>query len=88
MSSQGEMGADARPPFEGWQGRHMAVTLFIAVVDAAGLGSRWPLRSPSRRPWPCSWWRYLRKLVVFKEMFTGIDSFPLMAVPFSYWPPN
>ncbi len=24
------------------------------------------------------------QLVVFKEMFTGIDSFPLMAVPFCY----
>jgi len=60
----------------------MALTLFIAVVVLLALG--FPVAfalAISAALAVFAGGRY-PQLVVFKEMFTGIDSFPLMAVPF------
>ncbi len=60
----------------------MTVTLLIAVVVLLALGV--PVAFALAMSASLAVWvggRY-PQLVVFKEMFTGLDSFPLMAVPF------
>ena len=60
----------------------MALTLFLAIVVLLALG--FPVAfalAISASLAVFAGGRY-PQLVVFKEMFTGIDSFPLMAVPF------
>ena len=59
----------------------MGITLFVAIIVLLTLGFPVALRWPSRPPWR-SLWADVIQLIVFKEMFTGIDNFPLMAVPF------
>ena len=60
----------------------MAVTLFIAVVVLLALGFPVAFALAISAALAVFVGGRYPQLVVFKEMFTGIDSFPLMAVPF------
>ena len=60
----------------------MAVTLFIAVVVLLALGFPVAFALAISAALAVFVGGRYPPLVVFKEMFTGIDSFPLMAVPF------
>ena len=60
----------------------MGITLFIAIIVLLALGFPVAFALAISAALAVFVGGRYPQLIVFKEMFTGIDSFPLMAVPF------
>jgi TRAP-type mannitol/chloroaromatic compound transport system permease large subunit len=60
----------------------MGITLFVAIIALLTLGFPVAFALAISAALAVFVGGRYPQLIVFKEMFTGIDSFPLMAVPF------